>query len=393
MKPWFKTRALADNPRRAHVVIDRPIGSDYAPDWIKDFVSERPARDFIAAVDALGDLDDIDLEINTPGGDVASGVRIFNYLKNHPAKVHVRVTGQAASIGVAIMLAGDTRTMGVGTTIMTHRASSLMVGFFNAQEMRDTADNLSKFDDALVDLMVTVTGKSADEINALLDGGDTVMGADEAIEMGFATDKDAKLEAVACSDPAMFMRQLRDYGELVNLRARVAGGNATMSAADALALAFDLTPEEAETQAADLGDQIIALRQQAGGSGEGQPLALIASALGLEASAIQQTPQAAVDAIQTLQAAQPEQAVAAERTRVSSIIKACQTAGQPQLMDKLIGNGMAEQQASEYIYDVAAAGGDSQNIHNSHSPEGGQKQKAQPNYVNAYARYNRKPGA
>ena len=37
MKPWFKARALADNPRRAHVVIDRPIGSDYAPDWIKDF--------------------------------------------------------------------------------------------------------------------------------------------------------------------------------------------------------------------------------------------------------------------------------------------------------------------------------------------------------------------
>lgn len=390
MKPWFKTRALAENPRRAHVVIDRPIGSDYAPDWIKDFVSERPARDFIAAVDALGDLDDIDLEINTPGGDVASGVRIFNYLINHPAKVHVRVTGQAASIGVAIMLAGDTRTMGVGTTIMTHRASSLMVGFFNAQEMRDTADNLSKFDDALVDLMVTVTGKSADEINALLDGGDTVMGADEAIEMGFATDKDAKLQAVACADPAMYMRQLEDYGELINLRAQVAGSQTTMSAADALALAFDLTPEEAETQAADLGDQIIALRQQGGGS-EGQPLALIAQALSLEPSAIQQTPQAAVDAIQTLQAAQPDQVLAAERTRVNSIIKACQTAGQPQLMDKLIGNGMAEQQASEYIYDVAAAGGDSQHIHNSHSPEGGQGQKAGVSYVKAYARFKRKP--
>ncbi len=83
MKPWFKTRALADNPRRAHVVIDRPIGSDYAPDWIKDFVSERPARDFIAAVDALGELDDIDLEINTPGGDVA---RAYFQLSEKPLR-------------------------------------------------------------------------------------------------------------------------------------------------------------------------------------------------------------------------------------------------------------------------------------------------------------------
>lgn len=387
MKPWFKTRALADNPRRAHVVIDRPIGSDYAPDWIKDFVSERPARDFIAAVDALGELDDIDLEINTPGGDVASGVRIFNYLKNHRAKVHVRVTGQAASIGVAIMLAGDTRTMGVGTTIMTHRASGLMRGYYNAQEMRDTADNLSKFDDALVDLMTSVTGKSAEEINALLDGGDTVMGADEAIEMGFATDKDAKLAAVACSDPEMYMRQLKDYGELVTLRAKMSSG-ATMTAADALALAFDLTPEEAETQAADLGDQIIALRQQAGGAAEGQPLALIASALGLEASAIQQTPQTAVDAIQTLQAAQPHQVLASERTRVNSIIKACQTTGQNQLLEKLVANGMATQEASDYVYDVAAAHGEGQHIHNNHSPEGGRQRVI--DYEKIYARHRPK---
>lgn len=389
---WFTARAQADNPRKAKVVIDKPIGSDYAPDWIKDFTGEKPAREFIAAVDALGELDEIHLEMNCPGGDVASGVRIFHYLKDHPAQVHVKVTGQAASIAVVIVLAGDTRVMGVGTTMMTHRASSLMVGFYNAKEMRDTADNLSKFDDAIVDLFVMATGKTAEEINGLLDQGDTVMSADEALEWGFITDKDAKLQAVACSDPAMFMRQLKDYGELVNLRAQLAGQQTTMSAADALALAFDLTPEEAEAQAADLGDQIIALRQQAPtANAEGQPLAVIAKALSLDPADIQQAPESAVQAIQRLQAAQPEQVLATERTRVTSIIKACQTTGQPQLMEKLISNGMDTEQATGYVFDVAAAHGEGQHIHNSHSPEGGQAKQANVNYANAYARFNRKP--
>lgn len=388
--PWFTAQALAENPRIAHIAIDNPIGSDWAPDWISDFTGEKPARELIAAIDAMGELDEIHIELNCPGGDVASGVRIYNYLKNHRATVHTKVTGMAASIAVTIMMAGDTRTMGVGTTVMTHRASSLMVGFFNAKEMQETAANLTKFDDAIVDVFVGVTGKTAEEINGLLDQGDTVMGADEALTWGIATAKDAQLQAVACADMSKFRKQLEEHGELINLRAQVAGGNATMTAADALALAFDITPEEAEAQAADLGDQIIALRQQAPtASGEGQPLALIAKALKLEPSAIQQKPETAVNAIQALQAAQPEQVRAAERERVTSIIKACQTTGQPQLMEKLVSNGMDSEQASGYVFDVAAAHGESQHIQNSHSPEGGQVQSKGIDYEKIYARQRR----
>jgi len=379
--PWFTAQAMAENPRIAHIAIDNPIGSDWAPDWISDFTGEKPARELIAAIDALGELDEIHVELNCPGGDVASGVRIYNYLKNHRAKVHTKVTGMAASIAVTIMMAGDTRTMGVGTTVMTHRASSLMVGFYNAKEMQETAANLTKFDDAIVDVFVGVTGKTAEEINGLLDQGDTVMGADEALAWGIATAKDAQLQAVACADMSKFKKQLEEHGELINLRAQLAGQQTTMSAADALALAFDLTPEEAEAQAADLGDQIIALRQQAS-----TPIAKI-----------EDVPQALLDEIKAMGPGKiqidnsVQEAVAAERTRVNSIIKACQTTGQPQLMEKLISNGMDTDQAAGYVFDVAAAHGEGQHIHNSHSPEGGQAKQANVNYANAYARFNRKP--
>lgn len=373
---WFKAQAMADNPRKAIVSIDKPIGSDWAPDWISDFTGEQPAREFIAAVDGLGELDEITLEINSPGGDVASGVRIYNYLRNHSAKVHTRVTGTAASIATIIMMAGDTRSMAIGSTMMTHRASGLMLGFYNAQEMEETAKNLKTIDAAMVDIYAAATGKDKDAIAALLDQGDTFLGSDEAIEWGFATEADAQLKAVACADPKLFMKQLEQAGEIATLKAKLAGaGTDTMTAADALALAFDMTPEEAEVQAADLGDQILALRQQ-------QPATL--ESLSITAEWVQENAPSVADSLMT-------QAVASERTRITAIVKACQTTGQAQLMEKLIANGMDDKQASEYIYDVAAAHGNRLSIHNSHSPEGGHK--AGIDHTKIYNRYNRKARA
>ena len=389
---WFKAQAMADNPRKAIVSIDKPIGSDWAPDWISDFTGEQPAREFIAAVDGLGELDEITLEINSPGGDVASGVRIYNYLRNHTAKVHTRVTGTAASIATIIMMAGDTRSMAIGSTMMTHRASGLMLGFYNAQEMEETAKNLKTIDAAMVDIYAATTGKDKDAIAALLDQGDTFLGSDEAIEWGFATEADAQLKAVACADPKLFMKQLEQAGEIAALKAKLAGaGTETMTAADALALAFDMTPEEAEAQAADLGDKIIALRQQGAQNNGADFVTLIATALDIDLAEIQAQPKKAAWAIKALRSSQPGKVLEEERTRVTSIIKACQTTGQPQLMEKLIANGMDDKQASEYIYDVAAAHGNRFSIHNSHSPEGGHK--AGIDHTKIYDRYNRKARA
>ncbi|SHK53675.1 head maturation protease, ClpP-related [Halomonas caseinilytica] len=388
--PWFSIQARDDNPRHAHVVIDKPIGSDWAPDWINDFLGLQPAREFIAAVDELGELDEITVEINSPGGDVASGVRIYHYLRGHSAKVNTRVTGMAASIATVIMMAGDTRSMAIGSNMMTHRASALICGAFNVADMEEIARNLKKVDASLVEIYTATTGKSADEINALLDQGDTYLDAEEAMEWGFATDADESLRAVASADIQPFMKQLEQQGEIAKLKAQLKGqgDNATMTAADALALAFDLTPEQAEAQAADLGDRIIALRQAQPGAVE---------SFEITAESLQNTHPDVVAAIKAAALAEAgpapnaDEVIAAERTRVTAIVKACQTTGQTQLLDKLIDNGMPEDQASDYIYDVAAASGNRHAIHNSHSPEGGHR--AGIDYQKIYDRQNRKTQA
>ncbi|WP_311949254.1 head maturation protease, ClpP-related [Halomonas piscis] len=390
---WFNVKARDDNARHAHVVIDKAIGSDWAPDWIADFTGEKPARELIDEIEALGELDEITVELNSPGGDVASGVRIYNYLKNHCARIHTRVTGCAASIATVIMMAGDTRSMAIGSTMMTHRASGLMVGFFNAREMEETATALKTVDASMVDIYAAATGKPAEEIGAMLDEGDVFHGATEALEWGFATEADNTLKAVASANPGLYMKQLEQQGEIARLKAQLKGqgsddSSASMTAADALALAFDMTPEQAEAQAADLGDRIMAL-SAAGSQGQASARAVaepIAKALDMTTSAVLDDPKAAADRINDKVNEVGELAVNQDRTRITAIIKACNTTGQGQLLEKLVNNGMAEEQATEYIYDVAAASGNRHSINNSHSPEDGHRPGI--DYAAIYARQN-----
>jgi len=215
---WFKAQATGD--RTAKVIIDRAIGSDWAPDWIQDWTGEQPARDFIDAIEALGELDTIDLELNSPGGDVASGIRIMNYLRNHKAEVHITVTGMAASIATVIMMAGDTRTMGIGATLMVHNPAGWMAGYYTKSEMEEMASGMARIEAAIIEAYVVGTGKDADEIKQLLDKGDTYLTAEEAIEWGMATAKHDSLKAVACADPMIMKQQIQSEGRYRAMEAR-----------------------------------------------------------------------------------------------------------------------------------------------------------------------------
>jgi ATP-dependent protease ClpP protease subunit len=222
---WFTAKALGD--RKAEVVIDKVIASDWEPDWLVDFFGEKSARLFIEEIDALGDLDEIHLKLNTPGGDVYSGIRITNYLINHKAKVHVTVQGIAASIGSVIMLAGDTRTMGIGTQVMVHSPATGLCGYFTEAKLIEHADQLAKVETSIVDIYVARTGKTEDEIRSLLAKGDVYMAASEAIEWGFATETDESLPAVAMADPRQFQAQVKMQTEMQALRDQLTGAAQT----------------------------------------------------------------------------------------------------------------------------------------------------------------------
>ena len=140
----------------------------------------------IDQIQGVGPGDQIDVHINSPGGNVFAGQAIHNILRQSQAKVTVYIDGVAASIASVIAMAGNKIVMPPGTMMMIHNPLQLMLGGYFAGELRETADYLDKIRDAMVATYQTkVKGKSKEEIIAIMDAT-TWMTADEAIKSGFA---------------------------------------------------------------------------------------------------------------------------------------------------------------------------------------------------------------
>lgn len=170
-KSWFTVQAFADD-RIARIDVRGYIG-----EW---GVSDR---DFIAAVEAQGEVDTIEVTINSRGGEVDHALAIFNFLKNHPAKVRMNVGGVAMSAASIILMAGDTIDMPANAILMVHAPRSW--GAETAAEHRALADVLDIFESALLETYQARTGKTLDELKAML-ATDTFMTAKEAVANGFA---------------------------------------------------------------------------------------------------------------------------------------------------------------------------------------------------------------
>lgn len=165
----------------------------------------------VSAKDFLNDLstvegDSVDVEINSPGGDVFAGLAIYNGLRASGKTINVKVIGLAASAASIIAMAGDTIEMPENTFMMVHNPWSLAAG--DAKELRASADVLEKIGDGLVTTYANRTGKGRDEITAMLDAG-TWMTAQEAVDAGFATSVTAALALRASFDPARLPEGVR----------------------------------------------------------------------------------------------------------------------------------------------------------------------------------------
>lgn len=179
-KTWYSVTALANDS--ADISIYDEIGF-----W------GVTAKDFITDLKKI-DAKNLTVYINSPGGSVFDGLAIYNALRQHPSNVTVRVMGVAASAASFIAMAGDKIVMPENAFLMVHNPMGGVFG--NAQEMREWADTLDKIAASLVGIYVARTGKSEDEIKALLDA-ETWLTASEAVEMGFADEMEAEMKIAA----------------------------------------------------------------------------------------------------------------------------------------------------------------------------------------------------
>lgn len=169
-KSWFRMQAKED--QTADIYIYDEIGG-----W------GISARRFTEDLLSLDNLSHINLHIHSPGGEVFDGIAIYNQLKNHSATITVYIDGLAASMASVIAMVGDTVIMPKNAMMMIHKPWGVSWG--DANDMREYADLLDKLENVLIPAYVAKTGKTTEEITAMLEQ-ETWLDGDECVEHGFA---------------------------------------------------------------------------------------------------------------------------------------------------------------------------------------------------------------
>ena len=99
--------------------------------------------------------------------------------------VTCKIDGICASAAVRVALACSKISIAKGAYMMIHKPSNVLIGYYNADEMRKLADTLDVIQNGIVGAYVARTGLSDKECSKLMDK-ETWFTADEAVEKGFA---------------------------------------------------------------------------------------------------------------------------------------------------------------------------------------------------------------
>lgn len=146
---------------------------------------------------------DVDIEINSPGGYIYPASEIYTALMQHKGNVNITITGRAASAASVIAMAGTHVKMSPTAQMMIHNVSASGAGDY--RDFEHYAEQLRKSNDTIANAYMLKTGKTRDEILKLMDH-ETWFTPEEALEEGFIdevlsrSDSQDQFRLVAASD-------------------------------------------------------------------------------------------------------------------------------------------------------------------------------------------------
>lgn len=171
--------ALTQTETEANISI---YGDITSWEWFESDVSSYTLS---KVLDSLPEtIENINVYINSYGGEVAEGLAIYNALKRQKAKVTTYCDGFACSIASVIFMAGDERIMSNASLLMIHNAWSYAQG--NANDFRKQADDLDTITQASINAYMSNVNISEEELKAMLDS-EKWLECNEALEKGFIT--------------------------------------------------------------------------------------------------------------------------------------------------------------------------------------------------------------
>lgn len=161
------------------------IYGDIVPDGY-EWGEDTSASVFRDELKQFENMDQIDIRINSGGGDVFTAVAIYNMIKRTKAKTVAHIDGLAASAASVIPMACDEIIMPENAIMMVHNAWSFVIG--NHIEMRKFADDLERINETTVKQAYLSRNPELEEsvVTDLMDK-ETWLNASQAMELGLIT--------------------------------------------------------------------------------------------------------------------------------------------------------------------------------------------------------------
>ena len=176
---WVKNDAgesdVTDTPSTRTLYLNGVIAEE---SWYGDEITPQVFKDELES-----DNGDIEVWINSVGGDVMAATQIYNMLKSYNGKVTVKIDSLAASAASVIAMAGDEVLMSPLSLLFIHNPLTVAAG--NADDMQKAIDMLDEVKESIINAYELKSGLSRAKISHMMDC-ETWLSAKKAVELGFA---------------------------------------------------------------------------------------------------------------------------------------------------------------------------------------------------------------
>jgi ATP-dependent Clp protease protease subunit len=152
---------------------------------LNDKIDKDSADEVIYRMKILDELDPgkpIVLKINSPGGSVYDGLRIYNTMMTQQSPTHTVCTGMAASMAAVLMVAGEERLAMPSCRIMIHEAAAGARG--KTSDMAYALYHVKGLEDSLFEIIARHARLDIEDVR-LIGSFEVFYKPDQAVRLGF----------------------------------------------------------------------------------------------------------------------------------------------------------------------------------------------------------------
>ena len=169
---------------KGRILIEGVVGEDITLDSVR------------SQVESFEGLTELQIDVNSPGGDVSEGYAILDYLNDLGVSITTRNIGTVASIATVIFLAGKERKSLPNAEFMIHNPWIQPNAPMESSDLMEMGEFLKRTEDKLATFYSENLEVSKQEIEGLMDD-ETYLDLKEAKKIGFVNAEAQKFKAVA----------------------------------------------------------------------------------------------------------------------------------------------------------------------------------------------------